>query len=371
MRKTYLALMVFLVVSAFVASSTVEAYTPSQDQFSPSKFNIPDTIGDFRVIAVLNEDNFLCLMPGEKRLVLQAVEPSAEGVINSIQKVQVEQVLEGNNLSEYSSWGWDIIGPGITRGEYISQLQQSYRLFRKEGCLKLGGLAPTSSKPDGAEIKVFPPHQGFAVVQDTDAGKFADVNAQSVYLVAPAVGTRQEQNSGLLNNVMTDSGDYFLQDGFAFWKDSAGQVIWTDTSVGLYAQPFNIAYKVGNPYWMTITYSFGTWWQCAEDVTNLSTYVCHAEPNGTGTHLKLDVNTSIFAENWNPNKNWFQGFSPLMQAYGAAIYINGIGQSWSSQDTWTEDACFRLYPPRSVISGSLVNGGTVNFVTAQIPLYCR
>jgi hypothetical protein len=369
MCKFRLVVMLALLALGLGRTTVSQAAPPPHNPYSPTQFGLPETVAGYQVLAVLTEDNFVCMAAGEKRLILQSPELTAQDSLRAFNVRAFKAEMEKLGLGEYTKWGWQIVGPGETRDKLIRQVTQSYQFFKTNGCLLLGGpqgkgVDPAS--PLGGEIKVHPPAQGFAVIQDTDVGKFSNVNAQSVFLIAPTVGDHQLDYSAFLNNVMTNVGDYFLQDGLAFYNNGTGATIWTDSTHKLIGQPFNITYVANNAYWATITFTNGSWWMCLQGPT----YVCQAQPKGTGTHPKQDLNTSVFFENWNRNLNWVKGFSPRFYAFGAKIYRNGLPQNWKTQAMWTEDACHNNWSPSGAISGGLVSGKQASFKKFGIPPYC-
>ena len=105
--------------------------------------------------------------------------------------------------------------------------------------------------------------------------------------------------SAFVNNVMTNMG-YFLQVGLLFRPDNCspgrnasnaldtsgggrGQVVWTGSKTvdgqsqgSLQAQPLPLTYCPGHHYFTTISYTNGTWWTCAADIADWTTYNCVA-----------------------------------------------------------------------------------------------
>lgn len=217
--------------------------------------------------------------------------------------------------------------------------------------------------------------------------------------------------SAFLNNAVTD-GNYFLQVGFSFTNrdfitgnrplptkdcqnipvndpgnpfspEGAGYVVFAGGKIeeGASAPPSKalcVPYISGHHYYTTISFTSGMWWTCAADLQVPSTYRCqpHPEAKGSGTGRLINHpsrGTNVFAENWNKDPAWTQGFPYQWVAYGAKIYVDGIGYPWSSEDKWTQNSCDdKSWPPNQAIvsSSGLVNDGYAFFNTGYLPLYC-
>ncbi|MDL1897344.1 hypothetical protein FBQ82_13850 [Anaerolineae bacterium CFX7] len=191
-------------------------------------------------------------------------------------------------------------------------------------------------------------------------------------LVAPKVGAKQQQYSGFMVNGMTDA-QFFLQSGLALTSNEPSFVFWTDDSVNLVAQHFDIPYVVGAVYQTEVVRFNGSWYMCAGNDADIgNTWRCQQSIGG-GNKLIWDwgANTSVWFENWNPNKNWKKGFNNPFVAFGALSYVNGNWQPWQADDLWTADACAGAWPVGNAITGWLRNGGQANFWKGGIPLYAN
>jgi hypothetical protein len=196
MRKLYVALAVaiFTFTVGFSSKAISETTTaPQEDRYDPIRLGMPETIGGYPVLAVLTEDNFVCMRPGEKRFVLQSPQPTIEDGPRDFPKEYIEQELQELNLAE---WEWEIVGPGVTRPQLVDELEKSVFTFKAQGCptLELPIISPV---PAGGEREISP-SAGFAIIQNLDADKPVVINGQSVfnngqsvYLVAPEVGNNQ------------------------------------------------------------------------------------------------------------------------------------------------------------------------------------
>ena len=175
--------------------------------------------------------------------------------------------------------------------------------------------------------------RAYAVFQNTAAGNYTNGNAQFVRIQTPSgFGTSQNRWSVALNNVVTDD-DYFMQHGIQF-KEGQPRIVWTEDHEGLEPQEYRLVPYVADAwYQFRIIYLSGVWFMCAGNDANIDTeYECEQSGHATGTHLKLDINTSVFFENANTNANWHSGFPATIAVKHALIYVDGNYQQWSTED---------------------------------------
>lgn len=105
-------------------------------------------------------------------------------------------------------------------------------------------------------------------------------------------------------------------------------------------------------------------------MANPATYTCHFDPWANGTHLKAEINTSVFFENANTNANWKKAFSNPIRTLGARDYVNGLPKIWPVEDQITQSGNCGNWPPGNAITGSLVNDAEADFWKGGIPLAC-
>ena len=364
-----------------------------EDRYAPSQFGIPETLGGYPVLAVLTEDNSACMKSGEKRLILQSPELWTEAGPSVFPKETIEQEMQAFARTKSKRPGLSITGPGVTREQLVSQLEQSYRFHKTHDC-------PTFELPPNNDFKAGS-GPGFSKILNLDADDqhpdnngYTDINGQSVILTAPTVGDKQQQffenliliggYSAFLNNAVTDK-DYFLQVGFYFKRRTLlqpahGEVIWAADSINkdnpnLSKHTLSIPYIPSHRYYTTITYTNGIWWTCAADVEDPATYQCADHPEATGTHLVTHRGTSVFAENWNKNADWIDGFDQEWIASDAKIYRNGVGQPWSFEHKRIAEACENnKYETENTyegaFEGNLTDGQIAKFKIGELPLYC-
>src|SRR2546422_507332 len=135
MRKRYFALAVAILILGLSSIAVSEEAIPlREDRYAPRRLGMPDAISGYSVLAVLTEDNFECMQPGEKRLILQAPQPTIEDALRDFPKEHSGEESQALNLTEDGQWRWSMVGPGVTREQIVSQLDQAYRSFKANGC---------------------------------------------------------------------------------------------------------------------------------------------------------------------------------------------------------------------------------------------
>jgi hypothetical protein len=359
--KIYLPL---LLIIPFIFISFNKNY--DNNTFSPSTHNLPEKLADYNVLAVLTSDNVICFQPGQKRLILQTTQNFEEFLKND------NQAFLNNELSKLQEkWSISIVGPGVSQEQVWSQNEKWNDQARSENCPK---LLPAETNPNGFETVYTQEAFGRAKFENIDAGNFSDDNAQSVNLIAPAtVGNNQDLYMAFLNNVRVDNATFFiLQNGFLF-EDGVGKVVWTTTALGYSAQDYSLLYFLNHSYFFSLTYTNSHWWACVNDnyFSGGITYECGREDVIVGTSIALDPNTAVWVENGNTNSNWYQGFSAQLEARGARIYRNGVGQYWSNQHIHTSHSCSSSWPAANVMGTStLVGGASGYFTLSAAPLRC-
>ena len=363
-----LALPITLFVLLAVAVPQVQASPaspPRLDPFEIAQQGLPPAVAGYKVLTVLTPDTTACIPPDVKRLVLQFTQPDVKTFLSTVNYVAVKADLEQKGMAEYARWNMTFVGPGTTLQDLLSENEKWNQERKKSGCAK---SQPATTGSDYQEFKA--PGNGYAIYEDTDAGSFTDDYAQSINLESPAAIANRPGAVMFLNNVRTDNASFYvLQDGLQLWN-GVGRLIWTDTTLGYVNQYYSFPYSANQIYWFTITYGSGLWWMCGYNVRIPSQGGCNTEPNGVGTTLGLDPNTSIYVENQNTDPNWYQGFSSPFWAYGAQIYRNGSGYYWSTQHHHTQDYCSSNWPPNLALSGTLINGYGAGWNLPNVPLLC-
>jgi len=105
----------------------------TKPSFEPIAFGLPEYIGAFRILIVQTSDNTACLLPIEKRLTLQELEPGAKALLDNNPMPDSIQALKEQ--------GWDILftGPDTTREESIRTVEEANARNRANGCVRSYG----------------------------------------------------------------------------------------------------------------------------------------------------------------------------------------------------------------------------------------
>ena len=130
----------FLHLSAPVDRPTSTPINP----YAPAYYGIPNTIAGYNVLAVLTSDNLACMLPGEKRLVLQANESTLEEYLAKSQPLSIQEELKRLGLTEMTA-GVEIAGPGSTLEQLVEEVNKWNQEATIRGCVQLG---PTGSDPE-------------------------------------------------------------------------------------------------------------------------------------------------------------------------------------------------------------------------------
>lgn len=356
--------LIFVIVPSINASAPSQASSP----YDPAQYGLPESLGGYKVLAVLTPDNTACMPAESKRAILQATQGSISDYLKESDAGEIQNELKKLKANDPTMWEVMIVGPNTNLDDFISENQKWNDQVKQFGCVT---AFPAATGTNKTEIKINSPHPGYAEFEDINAGSFVDDNAQSVYLVAPATIANRTNAVLLLNNVRTDNSNfYLLQNGLQFWNGN-GNIVWTDSDHNYSTQNYNITYVANHTYWAVISFSSAIWQLCAVDTSNTGTYTCAQQSHVVGTTLGLDTNTAVWVENQTTSPTWYQGFSNPLLAYGAQIYRNGVGQNWSSNHRHTLDACTSNWPASSVVfAGTLANGNTGQYKLPGVPPNC-
>lgn len=113
--------------------------------YNPSRVDVPNYIGGYKVLTVFTPDNLACMNPGEIRLVLQAPESNLEKYLANSHPKDIQKDLEQHGLDATI----EIVGPGVTIEQIIRESVKWNRDIKKTGCIKLGPaeLPQTTKEP--------------------------------------------------------------------------------------------------------------------------------------------------------------------------------------------------------------------------------
>ncbi len=336
---------------------------PDYDDLWTTDF--PQTIGGFNVGYVNTPKDRACI--SIPIIYLQAPQASLEEFLASQHDISslnaAIQSVPGVPAEVRLSFS-----PGLIDRETAAAEDAIWNRERSEnGCLPI--MADMEDPNSGT------PDRGFAIFQNTDAGGNTHDHGHSVKIRSPSgIGTGQDLWSSALINVLTDT-DHFLQSGMIM-REGLGQsrMIWAESD-GVQppgSHPFKkVPYLAGSLYQFQIIYSGGSWMMCAGIDQNIAKYQCMTSVLATGTHLKRDINTSVFFENANANSNWYSGFPAAITVSHAKTMRNGVYRNWTTEDRRTAHRCpGSQYPVPGAMSSTLKNNGTAYWLMSGIPLAC-
>ncbi len=117
----------------------------SPDQFDPKTYGLPEVIAGYRVLAVKTSTNTACLPQLEKTLVLQTTEPNVQDSLKNFRSTDVDTAMEELGLKQ-AEWGLEIAGPGASRDQLITLIQETNKQLAISGCPPAtgGGIRQTA-----------------------------------------------------------------------------------------------------------------------------------------------------------------------------------------------------------------------------------
>lgn len=113
--------------------------------YNPAHVTVPSYVGGYKVLAVFTNDTLACMNPDEIRLVLQAPESSMEKYLANSRPKDIQKDLEQHGLNATIQ----IVGPGVTIDQIISESTKWNQDIKKTGCITLGPAADpqTTTEP--------------------------------------------------------------------------------------------------------------------------------------------------------------------------------------------------------------------------------
>jgi hypothetical protein len=110
-----------------------------ESSYEPSVYGLPNVIAGYRVLAVLTPENTACMVPGSRRLVLQALAQNVEGFLQDTGMGAVQQELANLEVATGVTWQFSFVGPNSTKERIISGIATLNAHFRENECIRLGG----------------------------------------------------------------------------------------------------------------------------------------------------------------------------------------------------------------------------------------
>lgn len=120
-----------------IPTSTSEKTIPTPiNSYGPTDYGLPSTIAGYKVLAVLTAENNACMMPEQKRLVLQASQTDMDDYLKDSNPNAINTALEQNGLTA-SDWEIQVVGPTVTLDEILDQVQ-IWNKQMENGCVRSG-----------------------------------------------------------------------------------------------------------------------------------------------------------------------------------------------------------------------------------------
>lgn len=154
MRKPIIILIIVLGISvlglAFVsrdksyADLLNQSHSTSPGTYDPAHYGLPSTIAGYKTFAVLTSDNTACMMPGEKRLVLQTTQANVQSFLSTSDYAAIEKDLQQRGFADFAQNNIQIVGPGTTFDQFLSENEKWNEDSNKYGCVTSGPSLPVT-----------------------------------------------------------------------------------------------------------------------------------------------------------------------------------------------------------------------------------
>jgi len=371
--KRLIALSVLLLISSIAMITGFPASAPTSP-FDPANHNVPDSVAGHKVLAVISSDTTKCVPSGLLTLVVRVSvpDPLSYPVSNEAREIR-------NAMKQFGNPHWTVkaIGPNVSLDNMQAETE-SWNQAMSDGCHT---FSPAASVNDGDVILRLPGQPGRGMFEILEASMPNDT-AVAGFLHAPAVGGNQNAYSGLMLNAKTNGpGDNFFQVGLDFDNNGNGYTFYTSDSYGTTAQFWaHTPYVEGHDYYVTISGTDGIWGWCMGDTADYaSTYQCldDYQSVAAGNELIPSLDTSIWFENFNTQKNWDIGFSSPVTAYSATICPAGLCQGLTSEHKHllVAASCTTQYrkslSTSKAVLGTMIGRNTGSFDLRYIPRLCQ
>ena len=127
------------------ASSTIDPHATSTptpvSPYSPSNYGLPNTIAGYKVLAVLTDNTLACMMPGKKRLILQANQASIEDYLKASDPMALDTALHQVGLTT-DEVEIEVVGPTTTLDGILLEIQKWNEDRKKHGCVTSAPAIP-------------------------------------------------------------------------------------------------------------------------------------------------------------------------------------------------------------------------------------
>ena len=223
------------------------------------------------------------------------------------------------------------------------------------------------------------PFPSFSAVENGDVVS-QNTSFQAAYWYAPYVAYNGQGNppsnsyAAMMNNFMTDgsTNHNFLQSGQAYLYTGVTYNGWADYSTGLTMVGFNFTSIPGDCMQFKELYSPSiNWVTTGADITR-GTFDLHVCPtwavNGTRALQYVNLNTSIWFENWFKVSGWQNNYTNPLQAFSAQDGTLSYPKNWNNDRVEVFDCYSNPISPTGIISGHLIGGSSAFWDLNHVPL---
>lgn len=116
--------------------------------YDPAQYGVPDTLGGYKVLAVLTSQDVACMPSGRKSIVLQASEPNVHEYLESPKPTtEIRAFLRQVPGEEETNWQVGVVGPSATLETILSTIESWNSVNSGRPCRRLGGVQSSPSPP--------------------------------------------------------------------------------------------------------------------------------------------------------------------------------------------------------------------------------
>lgn len=141
------ALLVIFVVLSACYSAAGANNTPSpivtSTSYTPSDYGLPDSLLDYRVLAVLTPQNTACMTGNSRRVIFHAPQPDASAFLTATTPQNFVQALTQVSQQSDIDWQVQIVGPETSLQTLLDENDKWNKHAAQFGCVSTGGGVPT------------------------------------------------------------------------------------------------------------------------------------------------------------------------------------------------------------------------------------
>ena len=128
-------------IDVTLPSATSTSLTPEPTRlYDPAQYGVPNVLGGYKVLAVLNPDDVACMGSRSKRIVLQTTEPNVHEYLESPKPIrEIVEYLKQIPGEEETNWQVEVVGPRTTTERIAANLVDWNSAFSERPCFNTGG----------------------------------------------------------------------------------------------------------------------------------------------------------------------------------------------------------------------------------------